>query len=87
MLLALETVPIGFLDVVRRVGKHQINTRIIQRSQPIYGVALKQHSVWVFVLELETFGNRVIVNSLPLVGRRMSLNSSRESCSMGLVVW
>ncbi len=34
--LALETIPIDFLDIVERVGKHQINTSIVQRSQPIY---------------------------------------------------
>ena len=45
--------------VVRRIGKHQINTSIVQRSQPINRIALKQLAVRVFVLELEAFGNRL----------------------------
>ena len=47
--LALETVPISLFNVIRRVGKHQFNTRIVQRSQPINGVPLKQLSVRMFV--------------------------------------
>ena len=59
MLLALETIPISLFNVIRRIGKHQINTSIVQRSQPINRIALKQLAVRVFVLELEAFGNRL----------------------------
>jgi hypothetical protein len=38
MFLALETVSIGFIDSVRRVGKHQINVRAVQRDRPFYAV-------------------------------------------------
>ena len=41
-----------------RVCKHLINTRIVQRSQPINRIALIQLAIWMFVLQLEAFGNR-----------------------------
>ena len=49
VLLALETVPISLFNVIKRVGKHQINAGIVQRSQPINRIALIQLSVRVFV--------------------------------------
>ena len=86
MLLALETVPIGFLDVVRRVGKHQINTSIVQRSQPINRVALIQLSMRVFVVELEAFGNRLKVKLFALGGSSDVIEFKKGELFHGLML-
>ena len=83
MFLALKTVPIGF-----RYCKAGRQTPDQHSHRPAKPANLSSGLGTAFRLgvrrswkPLATDSN---ASSLPLVGRRMSLNSRRESCSMGL---